>query len=100
MYVTPIESGESYDQISTLMSMIADQFKVYDIRFINMMDYSMTEPSGMVRISIPVPEGFDTDHLSVSKLGEDGTRTETAFEIVDERLCSRRSPQGNVFLSL
>lgn len=83
LYVTPIESGEGYDQISTLMSMIADQFKVYDIRFVNMMDYSMAEPAGTVRISIPVPDGFDTAHLSVSKIGEDGTRTEMTFEIVD-----------------
>ena len=99
LYVTPIESGESYDQISTLMSMIADQFKVYDIRFINMMDYSMTEPSGMVRISIPVPEGFDTDHLSVSKLGEDGTRTETVFEIVDGKAVFETESAGTFLIS-
>lgn len=99
LYVTPIESGESYDQISTLMSMIADQFKVYDIRFINMMDYSLTEPSGMVRISIPVTEGFDTDHLSVSKLGEDGTRTETAFEIEDGKAVFETESAGTFLIS-
>lgn len=99
LYVTPIESGESYDQLGTLMSMIADQFKVYDIRFINMMDYSMTEPAGTVRISIPVPDGFDTAHLSVSKIGEDGTRTEMTFEIVEGKTVFETDSAGTFLIA-
>ena len=99
LYVTPVESGEGYDQISTLMSMIADQFKVYDIRFINMMDYSMTEPAGTVRISIPVPEGFDTANFSVSKFGEDGTRAEISFEITDGKAVFETDSAGTFLIS-
>lgn len=99
LYVTPIESGGEYDQISTLMSMIADQFKVCDIRFINVMDYSMTEPVGTVRVSIPVPEGFDTGHLSVSKLNEDGTRTEISFEVADGKAVFQTDSAGTFLIA-
>ena len=99
LYVTPVESGEGYDQISTIMSMIADQFKVYDIRFVNMMDYSMTEPAGTVRISIPVPEGFDTANFSVSKFGEDGTRAEISFEITDGKAVFETDSAGTFLIS-
>ena len=99
LYVTPVESGDAYDQIGTLMSMIADRFKVYDIRFINMLDQSMTEPAGTVKISIPVPEGYDTEHLSVSRLGEDGTRTEMPFEITDGKALFETDAAGTFLIA-
>lgn len=99
LYVTSVESGEAYDQIGTLMSMIADRFKVYDIRFINMLDQSMTEPAGTVKISIPVPEGYDTEHLSVSRLGEDGTRTEMPFEITDGKALFETDAAGTFLIA-
>lgn len=99
LYVTSLESGEAYDQISTLMTMIADQFKVYDIRFINMMDQSMAEPAGRVKISIPIPEGYDTEHLSVSRLGEDGTRTEMTFEIADGKAVFETDAAGTFLIA-
>ncbi len=83
LYITSLESGEEYEGISMLMSMIADQFRAFDIRFLSMTDYSMQEPAGTVSISIPIPEGYDTAHLSVSCLGEDGTRTEMGFWMSD-----------------
>ena len=99
LYVTSVESGEAYDQIGTLMSMITDRFKVYDIRFINMLDQSMTEPAGTVKISIPVPEGYDTEHLSVSRLGEDGTRTEMPFEITDGKALFETDAAGTFLIA-
>ena len=99
LYVTPVESGDAYDQIGTLMNMIADQFKVYDIRFVNMLDQSMTEPAGTVKISIPVPEGYDTEHLSVSRLGEDGTRTEMSFEIADGKAVFETDAAGTFLVA-
>lgn len=99
LYVTPVESGDAYDQIGTLMNMIADQFKVYDIRFVNMLDQSMTEPAGTVKISIPVPDGYDTEHLSVSRLGEDGTRTEMSFEIADGKAVFETDAAGTFLVA-
>ena len=99
LYVTPVESGDAYDQIGTLMNMIADQFKVYDIRFVNMLDQSMIEPAGTVKISIPVPDGYDTEHLSVSRLGEDGTRTEMSFEIADGKAVFEADAAGTFLVA-
>lgn len=99
LYVTPVESGDAYDQIGTLMNMIADQFKAYDIRFVNMLDQSMTEPAGTVKISIPVPDGYDTEHLSVSRLGEDGTRTEMSFEIADGKAVFETDAAGTFLVA-
>lgn len=99
LYVTPVESGDAYDQIGTLMNMIADQFKVYDIRFVNMLDQSMIEPAGTVKISIPVPDGYDTEHLSVSRLGEDGTRTEMSFEIADGKAVFETDAAGTFLVA-
>ena len=54
MWVTPLESGQNYELLSMLLSVTADQFRIYDIRFFDLTG-NPVEPGGAVRISVPIP---------------------------------------------
>ena len=56
MWVTPLESGQNYELLKMLLSMTADQFKIYDIRFFDLAGNAV-QPGGSVKISGPIPAG-------------------------------------------
>ena len=78
MWVTPLESGQNYELLKMLLSMTADQFKIYDIRFFDMTG-SAVQPGGSVKISVPIPDGYALDRLAVYHISMEGQRTELAF---------------------
>ena len=78
MWVTPLESGQNYELLKMLLSMTADQFKIYDIRFFDMTG-SAVQPGGSVKISVPIPDGYALDRLAVYHISMEGKRTELAF---------------------
>ena len=82
MLVTPLESGESYEMLKMLLSMTADRFRVYDIRFFDMAGNAV-QPGGSVKISVPIPDGYAPDRLAVYHISMEGKRTELAFTAVN-----------------
>ena len=80
MWVTPLESGQNYELLSMLLSVTADQFRLYDIRFFDLTG-NPVEPGGAVRISVPIPAGYAADRLAVYHISMDGQRTELAFTV-------------------
>lgn len=80
MWVTPLESGQNYELLSMLLSVTADQFRIYDIRFFDLTGNAV-EPGGAVRISVPIPTGYAADRLAVYHISMDGQRTELAFTV-------------------
>ena len=78
MWVTPLESGQNYELLKMLLSMTADQFKIYDIRFFDMAGNAV-QPGGSVKISVPIPDGYALDRLAVYHISMEGQRTELAF---------------------
>ena len=78
MWVTPLESGQNYELLKMLLSMTADQFKIYDIRFFDMAGNAV-QPGGSVKISVPIPDGYALDKLAVYHISMEGKRTELAF---------------------
>lgn len=78
MWVTPLESGQNYELLKMLLSMTADQFKIYDIRFFDMTG-SAVQLGGSVKISVPIPDGYALDKLAVYHISMEGKRTELAF---------------------
>lgn len=80
MWVTPLESGQNYELLSMLLSVTADQFRIYDIRFFDLTGNAV-EPGGAVRISVPIPAGYAADRLAVYHISMDGQRTELAFTV-------------------
>ena len=82
MLVTPLESGQSYEMLKMLLSMTADRFRVYDIRFFDMAGNAV-QPGGSVKISVPIPDGYAPDRLAVYHISMEGKRTELAFTAVN-----------------
>ncbi len=78
LVVTPLESGENYEMLEVLLSASLNQFRIYDISFYNMVS-GLVEPNGNVRITVPVPEGYDTERLGVFHISTDGQKTEIPF---------------------
>jgi len=71
--VTEIKSGETFDKIKNILSEIKN-FKVFDITLKS--DGTNIQPNGKVKISIPIPVGFDASRLIVYRLDENNTKTE------------------------
>lgn len=82
MLVTPLESGQSYEMLKMLLSMTADRFRIYDIRFFDMAGNAV-QPGGSVKISVPIPDGYAPDRLAVYHISMEGKRTELAFTAVN-----------------
>lgn len=78
MIVTPIQGGEEYAQLSTLLTISAEKFVIYDISFIDLSTGmpAPVQPSGSVRISIPLPDGYSEVLTAVSHISLEGARTE------------------------
>lgn len=84
MVVTPLTGGENYDRLQTLLSAVADQFRVYDISFFSaslpdFSDMKPVQPVGNVKVQMPVPEGYDLSRLAVYHISTDGTLTQVSF---------------------
>lgn len=72
--VEKITEGENYNTVVTALGTDVSRFVLYDISLIS--ENSKIQPNGKVKISIPVPEGFDTSNITVYRVAEDGTKTE------------------------
>lgn len=81
--VTPIQSGQEYELLKMLLSVSAEQFSIYNISLVDMSTGSpvIVQPQGSAQVSIPVPEGYDTERLAVWNISADGQKTEMAFTI-------------------
>lgn len=71
--VTEITSGAIFDKIKNTLVEIKN-FKSYDITL--KLNDTNIQPSEKVKISIPIPVGFDASRLVVYRFEEDGTKTE------------------------
>ncbi|MDR0286344.1 MAG: hypothetical protein LBI03_01345 [Clostridiales bacterium] len=67
-----VESGAAYNTAKEVFENAKD-FIVFNLTLQS--DGVQISPDGTVRISIPIPEHFDTSNLSVYRIDEDGTTT-------------------------
>lgn len=67
-YVTPVNQGEPYEMLVQLLSVRAENFAAYDLRFIDLTAGGEYRPAGKVSYTIPVPSEYDTDRLSVWRI--------------------------------
>lgn len=79
MEVTPILEGENYNNIKTVLSDVS-KFVAYDITLKS--NGVEIQPNGNVKISIPIPEGYNTSKLVVYRIEEDGTKVEYKVNMV------------------
>lgn len=79
--VIEITSGETFDKIKNFFPKI-ESFKAFDITL--KANDTNIQPNGKVRISIPIPVGFNVSRLIVYRLEEDGTKTEYQVTVTNE----------------
>ena len=80
LIVEEITTGTSYNTVVTALGDSVSKFEMYDISL--MSGNTVIQPSGRVKISIPVPSGYDTSKIVVYRVDDNGTKTEydTAIE--------------------
>lgn len=83
--VTPIESGEAFDALNSLYSLLLEQFRIYDISLYDALAQQLVQPGGSVKVSIPIPEGYDMSRLAVYSISTEGeTPQRTALDFTVE----------------
>ncbi len=80
LVVENITEGNTYNNISKVLSSLANKFIAYDITL--MKDNKEIQPNGKVKLSMPIPSDFDTSKLVVYRIEEDGTKVEYKVNIV------------------
>lgn len=71
--VKQIVQGADYDKAIQLLSDVGKKFKLYDISLL--LDGAEVQPNGLVKVSLPIPAGYDASKLAVYRINEDGTKT-------------------------
>lgn len=72
LIATKLTSGSMFETASAVLSNVRN-FLVYDIKL--GLDGEEIQPDGTVKISIPIPKGFDTSRLAVYRIENDETKT-------------------------
>ena len=78
-----IKEGETYNLATTVLKDLVNNMYVYDITLQS--NGVKVQPNGAVKVSIPIPEGLDTNNLIVYRIDEEGNKTEytVTVEIID-----------------
>ena len=80
MEITEISSGTTFDKIKNSLEEIKN-FKAFDITLKS--NNTNIQPKGNVKISIPVPVGFDASRLLIYRFEEDGTKIEYQVKVAN-----------------
>lgn len=80
MNVIEITSGETFNQIKNNFTKI-EKIKAFDITL--KVDDTKIQPSGKVKISIPIPVDFDDSKLVIYRFDKDETKTEYKVIVVN-----------------
>ena len=73
LIVNKVTEGKSYIGVEQALGSNVSKFELYDISLVS--NNATIQPNGKVKISIPVPNGYDTSKLVVYRIAEDGTKT-------------------------
>lgn len=74
-----ITEGENYNTVIATLGNKVNKFTLYDITLKS--NGVKIQPSGKVKISIPVPEGFNKEKLVVYRINEDGTKVKYDIKV-------------------
>lgn len=79
LVVEKITTGESYNIVVATLGDDIDKFVLYDITLKS--NGVEVQPNGKVKISIPIPDGFNKEKLVVYRINEDGTKVKYDVKI-------------------
>lgn len=81
MEVQTVTTGNTFNQVKTVLTDVKN-FKVFDITLKS--NGAKIQPNGKLKISIPIPNEFDTSKLTVYRITDDNKKTEYNVKIVTE----------------
>ena len=76
-----VTKGDNYNTVVKAVEKDVTKFVLYDISLVN--NNAKIQPNGKVKVSIPVPEGYDTSKIVVYRVSEDGTKTKLDVTVKD-----------------
>lgn len=79
LLVEEVTSGNNYNIVSKALETDVNKFVLYDISLES--NNAKIQPNGKVKISIPVPNGFDKSNISVYRVENNGNKIEYATKI-------------------
>lgn len=82
LVVEIILNGDTYNRVQTALSNDVNKFVVYNINLTS--EDVEVQPNGKVKISISIPNDFDTSNLIVYRIEEDGTKTKYDVTVEEE----------------
>ena len=74
-----VNNGKQYEQIKSSMESISNKIVVYEINLTN--GSTAIQPTGKVKISLPIPNDFDKTKLVVYRVSDNGDKTEYAVKV-------------------
>ncbi len=77
--VKPIIEGTTFENIKKVLFNV-NKFEIFDITLKS--NGVEIQPNGKVKISIPIPEGFDTSKLLIYRVEENGNKVEYKVNVV------------------
>jgi hypothetical protein len=71
--VSPVKNRAlaNYQLVETALNKVAEKFTAYQITLES--GNAVIEPNGKVKVSLPIPEGYDPARLAVARILDDGT---------------------------
>lgn len=72
--IEEVTTGNTFNIVKTVLKDSTNKMKIFEIT-LKSNDVEI-QPNGKIKISIPIPEGFDTSKLMVYRIEENGTKTE------------------------
>lgn len=76
-----VTSGTSYNTVVKAVEKDVSKFEMYDISLMN--NNAKIQPNGKVKVSIPVPSGFEASKIVVYRVADDGTKTKLDANVKD-----------------
>lgn len=72
--IEEVTTGNTFNTVKTVLKDFTNKMKIFEIT-LKSNDVEI-QPNGKIKISIPIPEGFDTSKLMIYRIEENGTKTE------------------------
>lgn len=81
LIINKITEGDLFTNINKILSSGINKFELYNINL--SINNATIQPNGKVKLSMPVPNGYDTSKLAVYKIAEDGNKIKYNITIND-----------------
>jgi hypothetical protein len=71
--IKKLTSGDDYSKAKIALEGVGNNFALYDITLLN--GSTEIQPNGLVKISLPIPSGYDSSKLALYRINTGGTKT-------------------------